>query len=55
MYMKPNNAVKNIWLWAQTLNQNFKENSQTQDPYGRQDFSVLYKTYLEVISQHQYN
>ena len=38
------NAGKNIWLRAQTLNQKLKENAQTQDVDSRQG--------LEVISQH---
>ena len=50
MYMKPNNADKNIWLWAQTANQKLKQNAQTQDADGLQAFfCVIYDT---VISQH---
>ena len=45
MYMKPNNAGKNKWLWAQTLKRKLKQNAQTQD-------AVLYTTQLEAISQH---
>ena len=46
MYMKPNNADKNIWLRAQTLNHKLKQNAQTHDADGRQAFSVLYTTHL---------
>ena len=41
MYMKPNNAGKNIGMRAQTLNQKLKQNTQTQDFDGKQAFSVL--------------
>ena len=51
MYMKPNNAGKNIWLRAQTLNQKLKQNAQTQDADGMQALSVLNTTKLEGISQ----
>ena len=44
MYMKPNNAGKNKWLRAQTLNQKLK-NAQTQDADGGQAFfCVIYDT-----------
>ena len=29
--MKPNNTGEDMWLWAQTVNQNLKQNQQTQD------------------------
>ena len=51
MYMQPNNAHKNIWLSAQTLNQKLKENAQTQDAYGRQAFlCVIYDIFRAHIS-----
>ena len=31
--MKPNNAGRDMWLRAQTVNQKFNENVQTQDTY----------------------
>ena len=53
MYMKPNKADRNLWLWAQITNQNLKQNAQTQDADGRQVFfSVLYTTHLETTFQH---
>ena len=43
MYMKLNNARKNMWLRAQTANQKFKQNAQIQDADGMQVFfSVIY-------------
>ena len=45
MYRKPNKAGKNKWLWAETANQNLKQNAQTQDAYGMQAFfRVIYDT-----------
>ena len=38
MYMKQNNAGKNMWLWAQTVNQKFQQNAQTQDADGMRTF-----------------
>ena len=36
-----------MWLWAQTANQNLKQNAQTQDADGMQAFFfVLYVTQL---------
>ena len=41
--MKRNNAGKNMWLRAQTTNQKYKQNVQTQDTGGIQAY--LYVTY----------
>ena len=41
-------------LRAQTPNQKFKQNVQTQVTYGIQAFSVLYMTQLEALSQQYY-
>ena len=40
--MKPNNAVKYLWLQAQTVKQNLKQNVQTQDDDDMQALFVLY-------------
>ena len=45
--MKLNNAGKVMRQRAQTSNQKFKENTQTQDADGMQAVSVLYMTQLE--------
>ena len=42
MYVKPNNAGKELKLRAQTATQNMKKSAQTQD--GKQGLSVLYMT-----------
>ena len=52
--MKPNDAGEDMWLWAETANENLKEEAQTQDADGMQDLSVLHMTQVEVISQHHY-
>ena len=41
MYMKPINTGKNMWLRAQSANQNSKQNAQTEDADGMPEFSVL--------------
>ena len=52
MYMKPNNAGKNIWLRAQTANQNFTQNAQTQDADGMQVFFLsVYMSQQQTIYQ----
>ena len=38
MYMKSNNADKNIWLRDQTLNEQLKQNARTHDANGKQVF-----------------
>ena len=49
--MKPNNAGKNIWMRAQTLNQKLKQNAQTQNVDGRVAFfCVIYDTIKGYIS-----
>ena len=45
--MNPNNAGKDMWLWAQTANQKLKENGQTQGANGMQALSVLCMTQLD--------
>ena len=51
MYMKLNNTGKNMWLWAQTLNQNLKGNAQAQDADGWQAFfCVMYDIFRGHIS-----
>ena len=52
MDIKPNDADKNLWLQAQTLNQKLKENAQTHEADGRQAFFLSYTTQLEAISKH---
>ena len=54
MYMKPNNAGKNMSLRAQTTNQKLNQNAQTQDIYGMQVFFVLFMTQLQALSQQYY-
>ena len=49
--MKPNNAGKNMWLRAETENQNQKQNAQTLDADGMKTFSTVYVTQLEATSQ----
>ena len=49
--MKPNKAGKNMWLRAQMVNQNLKQNSQTQDADGMQTFCcVIHDTLRGYIS-----
>ena len=51
MYIEPNNAGKNIWLRAQTASQKLKQNAQTQDADGMQDFFyVINDTVTGLIS-----
>ena len=51
MCMKPNKAGKNMWLRAQIVNQNLKQNAQTEDADGMQTFfCVIYDTALGNIS-----
>ena len=51
MSMKSNNAFKNMWLRAETVNQKLKNNAQTQDAYGIQAFpSAMYDIAREHIS-----
>ena len=53
--MKPNKAGNDMWLRAQTTNQNFKKKKpQTQDADCIQAVSLLYITQLETTSQQQY-
>ena len=52
--MKPNNASEDIWLWVETGNEKFKEDSQTQHADGSQAMSVLYIAQLEAISKQLY-
>ena len=40
--MQSNNAGKNMWLRAQTANQKLKQNAQTQDADGMQDFFLCH-------------
>ena len=40
-----------MWLRAQTVNQELKQNAETQDAEDMQAFSILYNKYLEAISQ----
>ena len=43
--MKPSNAGTGMWLWAQTANQNLKQNVQIQDADVMQAFfCVIFDT-----------
>ena len=52
--MRPNNAGRDMWLEAQTTNQNVKHNPQTQDADVIWELFVLYMTRLEDLSQQYY-
>ena len=41
MYMKPNNASKNMLLRAQTANKNLKQNVRIEDAMVYKFFSVI--------------
>ena len=49
--MKPWNACKGMWLWAQTAKQKLKRIAQTQNADGMQVMSELYIRVLEAASQ----
>ena len=49
--MKPNNAGDDMWLRAQTANQNLKQNTQAQIADSMQALSVLYMTQLKAIPE----
>ena len=50
LYMKPNNTGQDIWLRAETANENLNHDEQTQDTDCIQVISVLYMTQFEAIS-----
>ena len=51
LHMKPNDAGKDMWLWAQTANEKLNEEAQTaQDADGMQVLSMFITTQLEAIS-----
>ena len=47
--MKPNNAGKGMLLWAQTVNEKFRLDAQTQEVDGMQAMSMLSMTQLKPI------
>ena len=44
-----------MWLQAQTADEKFKQDAQTQDCDGMQAMSVFYMKELEATSQKYYN
>ena len=49
-----NNAGNGMRLWAQTANEKFKYDAQTQDVDGMQTFSMFYMTKSDALSQQWY-
>ena len=47
--MRPNNASKAMWLWAETANEKLKQDVQTQDADDMQAIPVLLMTQLEAV------
>ena len=54
MYLKPNNADKDLWLRTQPANQKLKQNAQTQGADDMQGLPMLFMKKLKAISQLYY-